>query len=444
MKFIPILLLLVQSAFCVEFQCLYIQAGLKYFCNLEYSSLIKFTTANEPITVSENHLDSKTNDDVGETQIHPPHIIRFVPTMIFDTFKNLKHFEMSGVQLNEMTTNAITNCMKLETIDINSNNFPTLPASFAESCVKLSTLNLFDNHISFIHKDAFKGLGALEALSLEQNTFESLDPSTFYHTPNMKRLYLNNGKLKALDSKMFADLSLTELAADHNQIKSIPALKFMLAYFPFSDNGVTEIDPEFLKTYPGDLVIFDFSMHGNICANGHYTSKEELSLELQPCFDNWAKSHPATTSTDSTTTIAPSNPQPCLTCSSHKLCRFYLDHDELYSCVIEGVDFSLLTIGGDHQRIEGQTFTDADVKAVYVKHSILSRVPSVIFTKFPNVEFLSIPSTQMTHATFSSGWTSAVIPSRKYQNIAAEVPEAGDNQPQRKSNRRLRHGSLQA
>jgi Leucine-rich repeat (LRR) protein len=57
---------------------------------------------------------------------------------------------------------------------------------------------------------------------------------------------------------------------------------------------------------------------------------------------------------------------------------------------------SLLTIGGDHQPIEGQTFTDADVKAVYIKQSVLSRVPGVIFTKFPNVELLSIPSTQMT------------------------------------------------
>jgi Leucine-rich repeat (LRR) protein len=56
----------------------------------------------------------------------------------------------------------------------------------------------------------------------------------------------------------------------------------------------------------------------------------------------------------------------------------------------------LLTIGGDHQPIEGRTFTDADVKAVYLKQSVLSRVPGVIFTKFPNVELLSIPSTQMT------------------------------------------------
>jgi Leucine-rich repeat (LRR) protein len=92
----------------------------------------------------------------------------------------------------------------------------------------------------------------------------------------------------------------------------------------------------------------------------------------------------------------PSTPQSCLTCDSHKVCRFYHNHDELYSCNISNVSMALLSIGGDHEVVNGRTFTDADVKAVYFKDSILLQVPVVIFTRFPNIELLSIPSTKMT------------------------------------------------
>jgi hypothetical protein len=92
MKFIAIFLLLVQSAFCVEFQCRFSLSSLEYSCDLQQASLITITTANEPITVTGTHLDSRTSDDVEEIQIHPPHIIKFLPAMVFNTFNNLKMF----------------------------------------------------------------------------------------------------------------------------------------------------------------------------------------------------------------------------------------------------------------------------------------------------------------------------------------------------------------
>jgi hypothetical protein len=71
-------------------------------------------------------------------------------------------------------------------------------------------------------------------------------------------------------------------------------------------------------------------------------------------------------------------------------------HFLLYVCVLENVDLILSSIGGEHETIDQKIYTDADVKAVYFKHSILSKVPQVIFVKFPNIQFLSVAECKMT------------------------------------------------
>jgi hypothetical protein len=73
-----------------------------------------------------------------------------------------------------------------------------------------------------------------------------------------------------------------------------------------------------------------------------------------------------------------------------------LDHEKVYVCVLENVDLILFSIGGEHEKIGMKTYTDLDVEAVYFKHSILSKVPRIIFEKFLNLKFLSVVETKMT------------------------------------------------
>lgn len=283
--------------------------------------------------------------------------------------------------------------------------------------MNLRTLGFYQNWIQSIDKDAFKGLVNLEYLTINGNNFTSVDPATFTHTPKMISLVMKNGKLLKIHADTFATLSfLDSLYLSENEIESLPALKFggiqSLQSINFEKNKINEIDPEILVSYPGSREHFYYLMTDNICVSGSYSMVSQL-IDWQACVNNWNNNHPtsSTTIVSSSTTIAhssttfapspspppPSSPKPpCASCISHKTCRYFLDHDDVYSCVIEDVQLAMDSITGEHETINGKTFTDENVKAVYLKNSILSIVPSEIFKNFPNIEFLSIPNTQMT------------------------------------------------
>ncbi|KAG5676681.1 hypothetical protein PVAND_006497 [Polypedilum vanderplanki] len=76
-------------------------------------------------------------------------------------------------------------------------------------------------------------------------------------------------------------------------------------------------------------------------------------------------------------------------CSNNfnKICRYYIDHNNRYTCIIEDVDKILTSISGSHI---SPLFTDTNVTQVYLKNSVLTQIPSIIFSKFLNLEFLSI------------------------------------------------------
>jgi Leucine-rich repeat (LRR) protein len=180
-----------------------------YTCNSPSNGTINLVTAeNEAIQVSGTHVRGRTNADVELVEISRPHVMNFVPTKVFETFKKLTRFQMSNVNLTTLTTNAFMNCSFLELIEIMGNNFSLVPASFAESCTKLNSLTLRNNNIKSIDKDAFKGLANLKTLWMDGNDIASLDSFTFFYTPNLQNLYFASTKLKKIHSDTFAQLSL--------------------------------------------------------------------------------------------------------------------------------------------------------------------------------------------------------------------------------------------
>lgn len=306
---------------------------------------------------------------------------------------------MNEVELSSVTTNAFSNCLNMESISINDNNFPDLPASFAESCVNLRVLSFYQNWIQNIHKNAFKGLANLEELTLNRNNFTFLDPATFNHTPSLNQLQVIDGKLLTIHPDLLATLSLEFVTFSQNVIESLPALKFKdinsLQAINFEKNKISSIDSKILENYPANREQFYFLLSDNVCVSGSYSLKTQLT-DWQKCYDNWNEIHPTNTTTTVNVPSTKPSSEPCESCNSHKICRYFLDHNDVYSCVLDNVALTVASIDGQHKTINNQTFTDADVKAVYFKKSILSRVPSVIFTKFPSIESLSIPNTQLT------------------------------------------------
>lgn len=232
-------------------------------------------------------------------------------------------------------------------------------------------------------------------LDLSRNLFTTFDPTTFTHSPLLNHLMLAIGKLNWLHPDTFAPLtSLNGLMVRENEIESLTALKFgsveSINMLDFSQNFINEIDPEILNYYPGNRTSFMFGLMENICVSGHFGIRKDLERKLWSCFMNWREKHSTTTTT---TTKSPSG-------SNHANCRFYLDHVGIYSCVLQNVGLFLESIGGEHLTINGKTYGDDDVEAVYLTKSSLTKVPDLILSKFPNVSFVSIQSKKARSVSF--------------------------------------------
>jgi len=89
--------------------------------------------------------------------------------------------------------------------------------------------------------------------------------------------------------------------------------------------------------------------------------------------------------------VAAAPPQD-LSCPTYKSCRYFLDQEKRYTCVLEDVDHVISAIGGNHSA----GFNDSSVTRIYFINSKLSKVPDIIFTQFVNVNYLSVTGTQMT------------------------------------------------
>jgi Leucine-rich repeat (LRR) protein len=288
---------LVGGVFGAEIPCNYILTDNIYTCDL-LGATISVTAQNEPITVTGTHIPSNTDDNVEKVSFFQPNVLNFVPTKLFEIFKNLREIDFSYASLNKISTNAFINCLRLEKLTFTVNNFTELPASFAEACVNLVELTFYSNSLRLIHKDAFKGLANLRSLYLSTEKFESLDPSTFVHTPKLENLDIENGNFKRIHPNLFAPLSLQYVSLYGNKIESLPALRFKdvskLRKFYALNNQINEIDPELLKRFPADRESFDFNFNDNKCTKIVLNPKDQLAA-LKPCFDNWKKSRSSTT-----------------------------------------------------------------------------------------------------------------------------------------------------
>jgi hypothetical protein len=420
--FFTVLLSNVEGAI---FPCEFSFSNNESFCNLPISG-ISVTTENEEITVTGVSVPEYSADTIKTIMIPEGNILRYVPTRLFETFRNLEKIIIAGVQLTTMTTYAFKYCLQLKELQVRDSMFIDLPASFAGACVNLKTINLHRNNITKIDKDAFKGLTNLEQLLLGGNKFTTLDPLMLKHTPNLL-FFEASGKngpseLKTLDPELFAPLNKIEkIHLMMNKIEVLPALRFgSVAYLEEMDlsmNLIDAVDIQFFVNFFGDSNRqFHLRFEQNKCFSPTYdnvqlppispTDKEYKMLE--PCIINWNRLTTTTTSaTTLATPIAPDTTETTSsttslattivpdTCGSHRDCRYHLDFEKVYACVLENVDLILTSIGGLHQTYGTKTYADGDVKKVYFFNSILSKVPQVVFEKFVNVEFLSIKGTSL-------------------------------------------------
>jgi hypothetical protein len=368
---IAILLLLVNLIFSAEISCVFDPVRWTD-CFYTASTLINVTFENEPFTVTSNHPEGFKF--IRRIRFDAPNILKFIPTRIFDNLKYLQSIEVVAVQLSTLTTNAFTNCSMMDHITLRQNNFTEIPASFAEACFSLRHLDLNHNQIKTIHKDAFKGLSNLKDLLLNDNQISSLSQLFFFYTPKLQIFNIAKNLLTTLHPDLFATISPMDINLMQNKINPLPAIRFAsvvnMRNIFFYGNGISSIDRKLFLDYIENRKNYSIYLDGNVCVNQRFSDTTKPNLmndpELLVCFSNWD--------------IA----------TGHRNCRFFLSPENVYGCVLENVNMILPSIGGQHITHEGKTFTDSDVKAVYIKNSTFRKFPRQIFGKFSNIEIFSV------------------------------------------------------
>jgi hypothetical protein len=258
---------------------------------------------DEPISV--NATQAFLYDDIVEIVFFGPfQNFRFIPRKVFEKFPNLASFTIKSINFTEITTNAFNNCSKLKFLGIADSFFPILSAGFAETCENLSFLEFSSNTVGTIHVDAFRGLKNLRELAIAKVDY--LNPLMFIHTPKLESMSMEcSSRIKTIQPDLFSTVTLKDFWLYDSKIESLSALEFKnssaLFIIALGLNQITEIDPEFLKIFPGDREEFQLNLTGNNCTDYYYTKQEELYM-LQPCIDNWIKSHSTTTATATSAT----------------------------------------------------------------------------------------------------------------------------------------------
>lgn len=251
-------------------------------------------------------------------------ILRYIPRKIFTVMPNINMFYMLNTFTTNLITDTLVNCGNIQTVCIQAENFPNVPAGFAQSCSNIKTLMMKDDGIQTMDVNALKGLVKLENLNMQGNKITCLPPEIFQNTPVISDINFVNNKILAIDAGLFKNLPrLHVIDLSGNMLSYLPllditgsaALNGNLAVF-LPGNPINAIDPKFCSlfdTRPTNVIDM-IDIPGVKCLpNTAQTSKiyksnclTTMAPYLQKCYANW--------------TVAMSFPVPC----SSSSCALFL------------------------------------------------------------------------------------------------------------------------
>lgn len=403
------LLLVAIASSTSTIKCNFEKISSYYSCNPE-SVVGVFNEEEREILVNGTHISGFIDDDVTYLRFNSPLTFNYVPTKVFETFSNIQIFGLHSVNLTSLSSKAFKNCFKLNSLHIDGNeNFAILTSSFAEECSNIKNIYMSNNGLKTIESDAFKGLENLNYLVLSKNQLTNFPSTIFTHTPNLEFLFLDHNQIVNFHADLFYPMKkLQLLSATFNLIELISLDIFqnkpLLNQIFLDNNHIDVIEPEFFDEFLKKFEYYEFRFYNNNCTSTaiiasknphedkHYDG-EKVSL----CFENWfdlqrVELEVSTEEIDQLSSTALSMDIEEITVISFEHnCRFFLNENRKYSCVLENVELVLSSVGGDHL----DDFSDLNVTQLFFTNSVLSKIPPVIFKKFPNLEFLSVANTQM-------------------------------------------------
>ncbi|XP_070496634.1 carboxypeptidase N subunit 2-like [Chironomus tepperi] len=399
------------------------EAYISYFaCDFQNESICNVHNIT-PIVIEDQAIqmwdqnENYENTSIIKLNFDSPNLINYIPTTIFRIFPNLQIIQMNNVSMSNLTTDAFAYCDNLTTISIIYNNFPRIPSKFAYRCKNLNKISLNYNLIVGIDEDAISGLKNLKVLDLSHNKISCIPSKLFESSLDIQNISFKNNEIKVLDKELFGKLRTIKIINfDGNKIAFIPMMSFDQSAMKNSlnlilnDNPLYAIEPKFIEKVFTDensqlSINLTMTKSEGICIPSEFEHKviQQINFKsadkaLSKCYAHWSSEMSEIKSLCHVSESDNSNDLNLFDSTSNKckvgaVCRYYIDHLKQYTCVIEDIDSSSSYISGNHI---SELFSDNEVISVFIRNSMLSTIPSIVFEKFPNLTFLTISNSTMT------------------------------------------------
>lgn len=300
---------------------------------------MQVTSAGDAIDLSGTHIGGFTNDDVTTVEVHSSSNVEEIPSMIFDTFSNLRELILEsnrlqrieltncGQSMRELRINgnpipvvqngAFRGCRTVEILQLTSNggqtrleenvfddlpnireinsivnNYQEIPENLFRHQTSLENLIFHNNLIAFVHPNAFQTTVRLSTVDLRFNSIASISAGTFTNMPSLTNLNLRwfrNVQFGAIGNVP----NLRVLNMEDSGINVLDARLFstvipQLEIFGVNGNGVFAIDREFFNRIPALNTLF---INGNNCLSPTFFFFQSVENDVLPfiqtCLQNF-------------------------------------------------------------------------------------------------------------------------------------------------------------
>lgn len=174
-----------------------------YFCDLTGASYLD--SASDNVISDGGHLNGKEDKDITYVSVFSS-TFKYVPTAVFDKFKNLKSFHFYNVAPMTLNDQSFKNCDNLKDLHFDQNKITKLPAGTFKACKNLEEIRIVNNEISEIDNDAFLGLDNLKTLSLVSNKLTILHLAPFQKLPKLADFSFGYNEVSAVAPHFFEAL----------------------------------------------------------------------------------------------------------------------------------------------------------------------------------------------------------------------------------------------
>jgi hypothetical protein len=196
--------------------------------------------------------------------------IQSIPSILFDTFRNLEILELNGVGLRNIFPQSFNRADDLKVLQMYGNKMTSLPAYSFLGATNLEVVDLSSNLLTNIQFEAFMGLDNLRELSLSNNRISIIDETTFHPLQNLSWIWLDRNELKIISAN---------LLVNSQKLEGIY----------LNDNKVSAFSSILLDKLPNLQFLF---MINNNCTSTNFintkiTANSNVKKELAKCFEEY-------------------------------------------------------------------------------------------------------------------------------------------------------------